>query len=210
VGDIGNVYTEDITVFCLFQRNGVVQIFCTDTINGENDSVTIVLSACTGENLRRDIFGSFDDIWWKFCTYAAVVQNGSIIHIAFNIFTAYTEVSHPVHRKVIANCIKRLYEDKLLKTNVPTFARTSLTSKDNYLLLHVVAYCPEIKGSIPSGVIDEPSKIYENEFSIKWDKPPKKAYFVPNEEKVDFRYENGRININVNKIVGHTIIAMEF
>jgi len=141
---------------------------------------------------------------------SAIVQNGSIIHIAFNIFTAYTEVSHPVHRKVIANCIKRLYEDKLLKTNVPTFARTSLTSKDNYLLLHVVAYCPEIKGSIPSGVIDEPSKIYENEFSIKWDKPPKKAYFVPNEEKVDFRYENGRININVNKIVGHTIIAMEF
>lgn len=183
----------------------------------------IALIAKEGNTVLADLWDPyFDRVWDGYHAHyyapyykkndklSAILSQDSVIHISFNIFASYTQTPHPVNKKVVANCIKLLYSDKMLTANVPSFARTSLTTKDNYLLLHVLSYCPEYKGSIAAAVIEEPIKIYENEFSIKWDKAPKKVYFVPTEESVDFKYEDGHININVPKIDGHAIIAMEF
>jgi hypothetical protein len=140
--------------------------------------------------------------------YAAILQQDSVVHINFKIFGDYNMQAYPSHKKVVAACIKRLYSGKLLKTNVPVFARTSLTVKDNYLILHTLSYCPEQKGSM--GIIEEGIKIYDNEFYIAWDKAPKKAYLVPYGEPVSFSYANGRIELRVPRIDSHAIIAMEF
>lgn len=140
--------------------------------------------------------------------YAAVLQQGNVIHINFKIFTDYNQQSYPAHKKVVAGCLKRLNVGKILETDMPSFTRTSLTAKDNLLLLHALAYCPEQKSGL--GIIEEGIKLYDSNFSIAWDKEPKKVYCVPNGEVIDFTYENGRINFCVPKIDGHAIIAMEY
>lgn len=142
--------------------------------------------------------------------YSAILQNENVIHIAFKIFRAYTEVSAPAARKVVGNCISRLYDGHLLKTNVPKYVRTSLTEKDNLMMLHVLSYIPEIKGSVAVGIIEEGIKISNCNFSIKSDKSPKKAYFVPNKEKLEFTYSNDTISVTVPEIDSHAIIAFEF
>jgi len=184
---------------------------------------TIAVSPKEGSNVLADLWDPYFDNHWdgyhghyytpyanKNEKYAAILENENVIHISFKIFRAYTEVSYPTHRKVVANCIKRLYDDSIVKTNVPTFVRTSLTQKDNFLLLHVLSYIPEIKGSIVTGVIEEGIKIYENKFSIKWNQAPKKVYFVPDEKEIDFEYKDGRIELSVPIIDSHAIIAIEF
>ncbi len=140
--------------------------------------------------------------------FAAILQQDNVIHINFKIFEDYYLHSYPAHKKVIEGCLNRLNIGKILKTNLPSFARASLTAKDNLLLLHALAYCPEQKNSV--GIIEEGIKLCDNEFSIAWERAPKKAYYVPGGEAIDFSYENGRINFIVPKIDGHAIFAMEF
>ena len=140
--------------------------------------------------------------------YSAILKQDNVIHIAGRIFEAYNKHQYPVHRKVVANCIKLLLSEKRIESNLPIYARATLTEKDNFLLLHVLGYCPENKSGI--SVIDEGLKLYENKFSIESEKEPKKVYFVPTREDIDFKYEDGRIIFDVFKIDSHAIIAMEF
>lgn len=139
---------------------------------------------------------------------AAILMQGNVIHICSEIFRAYNKYQYPVHRKIVENCIKLLLKEKKIKSNLPVFARATLTEKENLLLLHVLSYCPESKSGI--SVIDEGIKLYESKFSIESHKKPKKIYMLPNKEEVNFEYEDGRISFEVFKIDSHAILAMEF
>ncbi len=136
----------------------------------------------------------------------SVLKNKNVIHINFKIFEAYLNYSYQVYRTLIDNCIKLMYKDKILKTDLPVFARASLAKSGNGTLLQVVSYYPEKKHK--RGVIDEKITLYNTSFEIKCDKP-QKVYTVPEMEALEFSYENGYLKFILPKIDGHAMVYFE-
>ena len=136
----------------------------------------------------------------------SVLKNGNIIHINFKIFEAYMKGAYQIYRTLIDNCIKMMYEERLLKTDLPVFARASVAKAGNGTLLQVVTSYPEKKDA--RAVIDNAIKLYNVSFEIKCDKPAK-VYTVPEQKALDFTYENGYVKFAVSEIDGHTMIYFE-
>ncbi len=135
------------------------------------------------------------------------LKNGNVIHINFKIFEAFYNYSYQVYRTFVDNCIKLMYADKILKTDLPTFARASLSKSGNGTLLQVVSYCPEKKNK--RGIIDERIKLYNSHFEVKCDKP-KAVYTVPDMKNIEFLYENGYLKFNIPEIDGHNMAYIEY
>ncbi len=136
----------------------------------------------------------------------SVLKNKNVIHINFKIFEAYMNYSYQVYRTLIDNCIKLMYKEKLLKTDLPVFTRASLAKSGNGTLLQVVTNYPEKKDS--RGVIDASIKLYNTAFEVKCDKPDK-VYTVPEMKELEFDYENGYLKFNVPEIDGHNMVYFE-
>jgi len=136
----------------------------------------------------------------------SVLKNKNVIHINFKIFEAYMKYSYQVYRTLLDNCIKMMYDKKLMKTTLPVFARASLAESNNGTLLQIVSSYPEKKDS--RGVIDNSIKLYNIDFEIRADNP-KKVYTVPEMKELEFSYENDCVKFTVPEIDGHAMVYFE-
>ena len=133
----------------------------------------------------------------------SVLKNKNVIHINFKIFEAYMKYSYQVYRTLIDNCIKLMYNEKILNTDLPVFARASLAKSGEGTLLQVVSSYPEKKET--RGVIDNVIKLYNTNFEIRCEKPSE-VYTVPDMKKLEFSYENGYLKFIVPEIDGHAMV----
>lgn len=139
--------------------------------------------------------------------YSACLKNGNVMHINFKIFEAYHDYGYQVYRQFIDNCIREFYHEKLMITNLPTYARASLAKCNEGILLQTVAYYIEHKEG--RGILDEKIKLYGTHFEIRCDKP-KKICAVPTGEKIPFEYKNGRAIFDVKEFDGHFMAVLQY
>lgn len=137
----------------------------------------------------------------------SVLKNENVIHINFKLFEAYYDYSYQIYRTLIDNCIKLMYKNKIIKTNLPVYARASVSESNNGTLLQTVTYFPEKKNK--RGIIDEKIKLYNSLFEVKCEEKPKKIYTVPDMKEIEFTYENGYAKFNVPEIDGHEMVYIE-
>ena len=135
---------------------------------------------------------------------AAVLRNGNIIHINFQLFKAYQQAAYPVYKTLIRNCMELLYTDKLIETDAPSFARTYLTKKDHYRIFHILSYCPEKRGNM--AIIEESIKLYHVRVKIKgrinW------IYSIPDMKPIVFNIVGDSTEFVIPMVDGHAMFAM--
>ena len=161
----------------------------------------------------------FDRIWDGFHAHywynppqkvtdgAMVVRSGSVCHIAFELFDAYSRMMYAAHRDLLAWCIEQLMDRRMLVCEgIPVSARVTLTKKDNMRMLHVKSTYPESRGKV--GVIEEHIYLPAGG-KITVEGECRKAYLAPSMEPVEFTAENGKTTVTLPAVHGYALIVLE-
>jgi hypothetical protein len=97
----------------------------------------------------------------------------------------------------------------MLESNLPDTAEVTLRKQDNSIIVHVLHYIPQRKCR-KIDIIDVKIPLYNNEFSVRAETKPKSVFLAPQQEQIDFKFSDGRVEFNVNCIDGHQMIVLEF
>ncbi len=142
-------------------------------------------------------------------TYPAAVINGNIAYIGWEIFTGYG-ISGDLHLKELAAyVIGQLMGDSATVTvkNLPDRGIATVTKQDNRKILHLL-YAHTTKRGRNTEVIEDIVPVYNIEVSLKSDKP-EKVILVPQNEEIDFEYDNGTVKFTVPEVYIHQMISVE-
>ena len=80
-------------------------------------------------------------------------RRGNIVHIGFKLFTAYNQYAYVAHKALVSRILSELLPDPLIKSDLPSTARVTLTESDRHTLCHVKVTTPEPRGKF--AVIEE-------------------------------------------------------
>lgn len=136
-----------------------------------------------------------------------LVRSGSIYHFNFNIFTSYFDTAYVIYKQLAGECLKQLLPEPVVTVkNVPSYGRVTVTGKGDMNMVHVLVYCPELRGSFQ--VIEEPGIANDVELSFKADNV-KKVYVAPEREELDFLVEDGYVKVRLPVVRGYKMIVFE-
>lgn len=142
--------------------------------------------------------------------YPAILSiDDSVLYFASPIFKSYFESGNPLLRHMVAGALQILLPDPVVESNAPTSSEITLLQKDNKLALHLTNYSPSRRGNHPE-VVDEIRPLHDIRLTVRWTKKPKKVTLFPENEQVEFIYEDNTISIVVPRIDIHTGVCIEF
>jgi hypothetical protein len=72
--------------------------------------------------------------------YAAAAQRGKVSLLCVPIFRAYARNGYAVYRELVANCIRRLIGDPLVKAEHPVHAQVTVTEQRGRRIMHILQY----------------------------------------------------------------------
>ncbi len=136
---------------------------------------------------------------------AAVVKNG-ICHICFKVFKAYYEKAYTEHKILVEKCLNELGFKPSLTTDLPSYARATITETDKRLLVHVKTTFAEMRGRLIT--IEEHVK-HPAGSTVTIDGEYKNAYSPLTGEGVVSRVENGKTIITLPELNGYLLIAFD-
>lgn len=79
----------------------------------------------------------------------------------------------------------------------------------NRLVNHLLYAVPVKRGS-GIEVIEDIVPVYNIEVQIRLDKKPKRVYLAPENEDIDFTYNNGVVSYSVPKVYNHTMVVIDY
>ncbi|NLB56065.1 MAG: hypothetical protein GX811_09940 [Lentisphaerae bacterium] len=139
--------------------------------------------------------------------YPAVSRNGNVIHISFPIFRVYAHDAPVFYRDLFKNCLDLLIDDPLiLVENLPSFAKVTLTGKEKETMVHILNYCPELRGR--HQIIEEPLIATDVSLSVRIT-GVRQVYLAPDRTPLDFTEESGRTIVHVPVVKGYGMIVFE-
>ena len=178
-----------------------------------------VLPARGAKVLARVVEPYFERTWDHFCShrqtppdrltrYAAAVERGGAIFIAYPIFAAYANHGNYPYRLLVRNAIRRLLPDPLLEVGAPTSTEATVMRQKGRTIVHLLQYCPE-RRAINLDVIEDIVPIFDVPLSLRLDRRPRCAYLAPGEDPVPFEYKSGRANLILPEVRGHAMLVFE-
>ena len=145
----------------------------------------------------------------KPASWPAIIRKGPIIHVAQPIFRVYDSQGMQLHRDLFKNCLDLLYENPLLRVDLPSCGRVSLMRQraKGRLALHLMYANPIRRGA--TEVIEDVVPLFNVAVSLAVEKAPKKVCLAPSGERLDFTCDQGRLRFTVPKIEMSQIVAIE-
>jgi len=139
---------------------------------------------------------------------SVLTRNKNLFHFTFPIFNSYYEYAYVIYRQLIGNCIDKFLSKPLIKTkNIPSFARVTITRKDNLTLIHILSYVPELRGK--QQIIEDPLILNDTEIAFRLDDMQfNDVYAVPSREKISYNILDGYIVMEIPKIQGYKLICI--
>ncbi len=138
--------------------------------------------------------------------YSAVAIKDNICHICFDIFASYHENAPVFHKNLIKGIIEKMLPNPIIKTDLPSTSRTTITMTDSYKLLHVKVTYPELRGRL--SVVEEHNvmpcgkKVWvRGEY--------KGVYLLPQKIPVKSEYIDGYTEIILPEITGYDMFLLE-
>jgi hypothetical protein len=161
----------------------------------------------------------FNRTWEHFCSHQhtppdtvtsipAVTQHGDVIYIASAIFGAYIEYGYRPYREIVRNCIERLLPNKLIRSNLPTTAETTLMKQDDRLILHVLHYTPQ-RTARKIDLLEEVIPLYNRNVSVKTGRKPSKVLLIPEQQALPFTWDDMYAHFTIPEIRGHQMVLIE-
>jgi hypothetical protein len=196
---------------------------------GEPQSVT-----STGAKVLAEIsLPYFNRTYAHFCSHlhapddphaqspgAAVTLKDGVAYIAYPIFSMYQAVGQPLYKYVVRGLIEKLIDKPVLKTDLPSAGRATLTSQSshNRHVLHLLYGPPQVRGKSVANadgsmrvmeMIEDIPAIGPVKASVRLPMPPSRVYNA-NGDEIDWAESgDGNIEICLPRLHIHAAIVFE-
>ncbi len=178
-----------------------------------------VLPTRGARTLARVVDPYFERAWDHFCShrqtppdkvtpYAAAVEKGRVVYIAYPIFAAYAVHGNIPYRLLVRNCLDRLLPDPLLRVAAPTSTEATVMRQKGRTIVHLLQYCPERRAQ-GLDIIEDIVPIFRVPVSLRLARKPRRVYLAPARQALEFEYRDGRANVIVPEVCGHTMVVFE-
>ena len=139
-----------------------------------------------------------------------MVRNDQIIYISGEIFKGYEKLAPKQLRDLLKNAILALVPDlKFRSSNLPSFSRAFVQKKGNTELVHILAYCPEGRGS--ANAVEDRISLVDTEISLRSDgRKVRKVYLAPSRMELPFEQKNDYCTVRIPHISGYALIVFEY
>lgn len=138
--------------------------------------------------------------------HAAAVMKNNVCHISFNVFKAYYENAYTEHKILVKKCLDELGYKSQLTTDLPSYARATITETDKHLLVHVKSTFAEMRGRLIT--IEEHVK-HPAGSTITIEGEYKNAYVPLTGEKIKSEIIGGKTIITLPELNGYLLIAFD-
>ncbi len=140
--------------------------------------------------------------------FAAAVLGESTAYIAFPVFRSLANHGNYPYRLLVQNLIDALLPKPLVRVKGPTSLEVSVMRQKSSTIIHLLQYCPE-RRTKDLDIVEDIVPLYDVPVSLAMPKSPKRVYTAPDEAAVDFKYENGRVELVVPEVNGHAMVVFE-
>jgi hypothetical protein len=171
------------------------------------------------EILARSGVPYFNRTWRHFCSHQytpmerptddpVVVQSGDVIYVARPLFREYAESARLVHKSVLANCLKQLLpRPRVGEHNLPSAAIVTVRQQGEDLIVHLLHYVHQRRGRTLD-MIEDVLPLHDVQVSIRADRQPTAVRLVPEEEAVEWAWEEGYVRLSVPRVDGYQIVQL--
>jgi len=140
----------------------------------------------------------------------AATISGRVAHVSHPIFTTYFNCAPIPMRQLVANLLERILPRPLLRTsNLPSFARATVTAQPSRRMVHLLSYVPERRGASVD-MIEEPIEVRNVDVALRLDeRPPQRVYLAPSEQDLEFSVVDGYVQVRVPEMRGYALVVFE-
>lgn len=138
----------------------------------------------------------------------ALLCTDEVFHFSFPVFKSYFRHAATAYRHLLSRCLTMSIGNPLLKTNAPTYVQTVMAKQSGRLLVHLISYVPETRGS--KIVVEEPMQAPEMNLSVRLDGSEiQHVSVVGHADHIPFRIENGYLEVTAPAFAGYQLIVIE-
>lgn len=139
----------------------------------------------------------------------AVARSGNIFQFCFNLFGAYMDVAMPTHKYLLNYVLQQLLDAPLIRCEqIPTYARVTVTEKENMRMIHVKTTHPEPRGRY--NIIEDLPILTDGVVYVRADAAVKQAYLAPERKPLAYEMQDGYIRIPLPKLRGYGMVVVEW
>jgi hypothetical protein len=172
-----------------------------------------------GAALGRVVEPYFDRTWDHFSShhqtppdkvsrYAAAVQKGCVITLAFPFFKAYASHGNIPYREFLGTCLDRLIPAPLTRFTGPRHVEVTLTRQGRRTVAHVLSFCPQRR--TPSiDIVEEAFPLVEATLAVKLPRRPRQATLQPIGRALPLTWEAPYARVALTSTRGHDMIVFE-
>ena len=145
-------------------------------------------------------------------SFCGAVINNNIAYIGWDIFSGYGNYGHLCFKELFTHIIKKMMNDEItVYAAVPDKAVVTYTKQEieNRNILHLIFAHTTVRGK-NTEVIEDTVPLFNVKCSIKCDKVPSVVSLIPNGEKLDFEFNNGRVIFTVPKVDIHQMVEIAY
>jgi hypothetical protein len=140
--------------------------------------------------------------------YVAVAQRGNVIYISNPIFRTYSRHSYQVHKQLVANCIKRLLPNPLIKAEAPSTAQITITEQKGRRIVHVLHYAAE-RRTPDIDIVEDIIPLVNLKLALRMEQRPRQVYLAPQRQSLKVDYADGYAQVVVPTVNGHQMAVFE-
>jgi hypothetical protein len=140
--------------------------------------------------------------------FAAAVQSGRVITIAYPVFKAYGTHGNLPYRHLIGTCIGRLLPQPLVRMTAPSFVEATVMRQRRRTIVHLLSYCPA-RRTPTLDIVEEPVNVANLPLSLRLARAPKQVTLAPQSQPLAFAYRNGRAEVTIPELRGHAMVVFE-
>lgn len=141
-------------------------------------------------------------------SYPTAVIKGNIAYIGWDVFAGYGKYGDFHQKEMVNHIINLLVGDELtLETSMPDRGVATLMQQEGRKIVHLLFAHTTNRGD-NTEVIEDIVPLYNISVSVKCGKPSK-VVLVPQNEEIDFAYDDGKVSFNVPKVNVHQMVSIE-
>ena len=143
--------------------------------------------------------------------YPAITRNGNAVYFSHPVFSMYSNHGLRAYKQMFLNTLQLLLPEKLVQTNAPTTAQIYVNDQaaENRYIVHVLHYIPERRyGSVDT--IEDVIPLYQIPLAVRMEEKPASVTLQPSNEKLEFTYTDGYVNVVVPKVNGHEMVVIDY
>ena len=211
-------------------ENGFDNNYYVPNYDFEPNGKTSYLMYTRGNRISADntvqVLGSMQNSYFnrtlrRFCSHSttpndprdfapAVVTNGSVGYIAWDVFTQYgIHGAYHIKRMTLDIIDRLLGEGKTLETNLQSGGITTLMyqKQQGRYVNHLLYAVTKLRGSVE--VIEDAIDILNTKVALRLKEQPKRVYIAPENKDIPFIYENGVLTYQVDRFALHTMVVID-